>query len=64
MSVVNSGAALAYVPDFVANNSGLKVIDVVGFDHICQEYIELINKPSLAAGWLHRFTRSIAFDEQ
>jgi len=64
MSVVNNGTALAYVPDFIADNAGLKVIDVVGCEHICQEHIELIYKPSLAVGWLQRFTRSIAFSEQ
>lgn len=64
MSLVNNGIALAYVPDFVARNAGLVIIDVVGCEHSCQEHIELIYKPSLAAGWLHRFTGSIAIEEQ
>lgn len=59
MSLVNSGLALAYVPDFVVQSSGLKVVDVVEFDHMCEEHIEIIYKPSLASGWLNRFAHAI-----
>lgn len=62
MSLVNNGAALAYMPDFVADNAGLKTIDVVGCEQTSQEHIELIYKPSLASGWVNRFARSIEFN--
>lgn len=60
MSLVKNGLALAYAPDFVAQNTGLAVVDVVDFEHTCEEHIELIYKPSLASGWLNRFAQSIA----
>ena len=59
MSLVNQGKALAYVPDFVAQGAGLKVLTLLECDYICQEQIELVYKPSLATGWLSRFTDAI-----
>ena len=59
MSLVSNGLALAYVPDFVAQSSGLKVVDAMAFDHMCEEHIELIYKPSLASGWLNRLAHAI-----
>lgn len=60
MSLVKNGKALAYVPDFVAYNNNLAVIDVTDFNHEWEEHIELIYKPSLASGWLNRFAHSVA----
>lgn len=60
MSLVNQGIALAYVPDFVAQSLNLRTIKVLSDESICQEQIELVYKPSLAAGWLKQFAASIS----
>jgi len=54
MSLVRQGRALAYVPDFIATQFGLRIIDVDDCDYHCQENIQLVYKPSLASGWLNQ----------
>ena len=54
MSLVQQGRALAYVPDFIAQQYDLTVIDVADCDYSCQENIKLVYQPSLADGWLNQ----------
>jgi len=60
MSLVNQGDALAYVPDFIAEQYGLNVVEISDLDHVNKEVIALYYKPSRATGWLNRFINSIA----
>jgi len=60
MSLVSQGDALAYVPDFIAEQYGLNVVEVSDINHVNKEVIALYYKPSKAAGWLNKFIHSIA----
>jgi DNA-binding transcriptional LysR family regulator len=57
LSLVQQGQALAFVPDFIAKQFGLSVIEVTDCDYVCQEHMFLTYKPSLAAGWLNKLVR-------
>lgn len=59
LSLVKQGIALAYVPDFIANDPALKIIDVLDCNYTCQERLELVYKPSLATGWLNQFAAKV-----
>jgi len=60
MSLVNQGDALAYVPDFIAEQYGLNVVEISDLEHVNKEVVALYYKPSRATGWLNRFINSIA----
>ncbi len=52
LSLVQQGRALAYVPDFVAEDHQFTAININ--DEVYEETIQLLYKPSLASGWLNR----------
>lgn len=58
-ALVREGRALAYVPDFVARDNGLRILDVTDCDYICEERICLLYNPSLAYGWVNRFVAAM-----
>lgn len=62
MSLVKAGLALAYVPDFVAEQHNLQVVTVTNCDFVCTEQIELVYKPSIASGWLNQITSHFVHD--
>lgn len=59
MSLVKQGRALAYVPDFIAKQQDLSVVEVTNCQHLNKENIALYYKPSMAAGWLNKLIDSI-----
>ncbi|WP_394222452.1 LysR family transcriptional regulator [Alteromonas gracilis] len=60
LAIVESGLALAYVPDFVATKYNLKPIQVTDYKVEYEEAFELVYKPSIAFGWLNRFVDELA----
>lgn len=60
IALVQSGHALAYVPDFIAEQYQLEIIDVTDCDFVCEENIQLVYKPSVASGWLNQLVSQIA----
>jgi len=60
MSLVSQGDALAYVPDFIAEQYGLNIVDIIDYHQVNKEVIALYYKPSKATGWLNKFIHSIA----
>jgi len=58
--LVKQSAALAYVPDFIAKQHDLAIIEVIDNIYINKEVIELFYQPSKAFGWLNHLISSIA----
>jgi len=58
--LVKQGAALAYVPDFIAKQHHLAIVEVIDNTHINKEIIELFYQPSKSSGWLNHLIASIA----
>jgi DNA-binding transcriptional LysR family regulator len=55
LATVQSGLALAYLPDFVAKaHADLVRIQVSDCPYECIETIQLLHAPSLASGWIKR----------
>ncbi|MBU2968283.1 LysR family transcriptional regulator [Pseudoalteromonas sp. C2R02] len=59
MSLVKQNLALAYVPDFIAEQYNLREVDITDYTHINTEQVALFYKPSLASGWLNQFIEQI-----
>jgi len=55
ISLVKQNLALAYVPDFIASQYDLQVIDVTDYTATNKEEVAMFYKPSLASGWLNKF---------
>lgn len=64
LSLVEEGVALAYMPDFIAKQIGLCVVDIdgLGFNH--KESIQLLYSPSQAEGWLSKLVDHIKMDRE
>jgi DNA-binding transcriptional LysR family regulator len=60
MSLVNKARALAYVPDFIAEDHDLCIINISDFEYAVEEQIELVYRPSLAFGWLNRLIADLS----
>jgi DNA-binding transcriptional LysR family regulator len=54
MSLVRTGHALAYLPDFALNEPGLVRVKLSDCPYTCVETTYLVWRPSAASGW-HRF---------
>ncbi len=59
ISLVKEGQALAYVPDYIAMQHGLKLVEVIDYHEVNKEDIALYYKPSMAAGWLSQLISAI-----
>ncbi|WP_276754966.1 LysR family transcriptional regulator [Pseudoalteromonas marina] len=59
IEVVQSGLALAYLPNFVIDDLGFKKLTVKGVNSHYSEDIVLIYKPSKADGWLNKLMYSL-----
>lgn len=59
MMLVQQGRALAYVPDFIVEQYGLRPIDVYDYDFSYQESIVLAYQPRLAVSWLIELVESM-----
>ena len=59
IEVVQSGLALAYLPDFVIDDLALTKITVKGVNSHYSEGIVVIYKPSTADGWLNKLMHSL-----
>ncbi|WP_024600367.1 LysR family transcriptional regulator [Pseudoalteromonas sp. TAE56] len=59
IEVVQSGLALAYLPDFVIDDLALTKITVKGVNSHYSEGIVVIYKPSAADGWLNKLMHSL-----
>ena len=59
IEVVQSGLALAYLPNFVIDDLGFKKLTVKGVNSHYNEDIVLIYKPSKADGWLNKLMYSL-----
>jgi len=59
MTLVTQGSALAFVPDFIAHQYGLNIVELSDYDHNNKETIAIYYKPSLAAGWLNKLMDSM-----
>ena len=59
LTLVKQGSALAYVPDIVIKENGLKEVKLQGFNHQVDEAYSLVYKPSMAYGWLNRLIDNI-----
>jgi DNA-binding transcriptional LysR family regulator len=55
VSLVQTGQALAYLPDFALDNANLFAIDVKNADLECVEQCWLVWRPATASGWQKRF---------
>ncbi|ASM51729.1 hypothetical protein PESP_b0103 [Pseudoalteromonas espejiana DSM 9414] len=59
IEVVQSGLALAYLPNFVIDDLGLKKLTVKGVNSHYNESIVMIYKPSKADGWLNKLMHAL-----
>ncbi|MDY6889087.1 MAG: LysR substrate-binding domain-containing protein, partial [Pseudomonadota bacterium] len=59
IEVVQSGLALAYLPNFVIDDLGLTKLTVKGVNSHYSESIVMIYKPSKADGWLNKLMHSL-----
>ncbi|MCP4057819.1 MAG: LysR family transcriptional regulator, partial [Pseudoalteromonas sp.] len=59
IEVVQSGLALAYLPNFVIDDLGLTKLTVKGVNSHYSENIVMIYKPSKADGWLNKLMHSL-----
>ncbi len=59
ISLIQRGTALAYVPEFCAEQFGLSTVNVVDCEHSNAENMVLAFKKSQSPGWLNRLTDSI-----
>ncbi|WFO20931.1 substrate-binding domain-containing protein [Pseudoalteromonas sp. H100] len=59
IEVVQSGLALAYLPNFVIDDLGFTKLTVKGVNSHYNEDIVLIYKPSKADGWLNKLMYSL-----
>ncbi|MBB1276288.1 LysR family transcriptional regulator [Pseudoalteromonas sp. SR43-3] len=59
IEVIQSGLALAYLPNFVIDDLGLKKLTVKGVNSRYSEDIVMIYKPSKADGWLNKLMHSL-----
>jgi len=59
IEVVQSGLALAYLPNFVIDDLGFTKLTVKGVNSHYSEDIVLIYKPSKADGWLNKLMHSL-----
>ncbi|MBN21491.1 MAG: hypothetical protein CL678_09420 [Bdellovibrionaceae bacterium] len=53
VSLVHSGKALAYLPDYIAVAEGFKVVDVEGCPYTCTQEIRLVAKAPERLSWLN-----------
>lgn len=60
LGFVRSGAALAYLPDFAAQEYGLVELRVVDLGFSSTEQLRLVWNPSLAPQWLHALAARLA----
>jgi DNA-binding transcriptional LysR family regulator len=51
-SLIDSGQALAYLPDFLIQRLGLHVLSISGCRYRCLQEILLVHNPSSALGWM------------
>jgi len=59
IEVLQSGLALAYLPNFVIDDLGLTKLTVKGVNSHYSESIVMIYKPSKADGWLNKLMHSL-----
>jgi len=59
LALVQQGKALAYVPEIVAQQYKLKIVNVLDCDYSCEDRIFLSYRPSLAFGWLNKFIHQV-----
>lgn len=52
LAVVTRGLAVAYLPDYLAAELGLKVLAVTGCDYECRQPVHLVAHPTRTPGWL------------
>ena len=53
-NLVKEGMALAYVPDYFIESTGLITLDISGCPYTCQQKVRVICKDPKALGWLNR----------
>ena len=63
MSLVRSGQALAYLPDFALNDASLVRLHVSDSDYACVEQCWLVWRPSVASGWQNKLVSLITVDQ-
>jgi DNA-binding transcriptional LysR family regulator len=51
-SLISSGQALAYLPDFLIESLGLEVLSISGCPYRCEQKLLLLHSPSAASGWM------------
>lgn len=53
-NLVKEGLALAYMPDYFIESSGLTSLNVSGCPYTCQQKVRVVSKGSTDLGWLNR----------
>jgi DNA-binding transcriptional LysR family regulator len=51
-NLIDTGQALAYMPDFLVQQLGLRVLSISGCPYRCLQEILLVHNPSSAFGWM------------
>jgi DNA-binding transcriptional LysR family regulator len=57
--LIDSGRALAYVPDFLIDALGLKVLTISGCPYHCKQQLVLVHNPTAASGWMQWLSRQV-----
>ncbi|MCB9027100.1 MAG: hypothetical protein H6625_12325 [Bdellovibrionaceae bacterium] len=53
-SIVEEGLAIAYLPDYFAENAGFEKLSISGCPYECKQKVNLITKDKKALGWVNQ----------